>query len=475
MNKSVSGQNRTGTSSYVPDNFPSESLKNLKNAMELYRDLTEVDYSIFFELPVEDNAYDDFSNVKNDFCSYTCLSKEGSSKCRNQILKAGRQALDLGQPYVFVCYGGLVEWAVPIIQGKNYIGTAAAGRIRMEKADDEAREEMEEQFKSLGLDGDHGWKLYKELPYMTPHKVNKASSLLFAIICFQMESDKDLLENQKKLWAKRASFAETILEQKRARELALKPYLYISTDSGTAGNRQYSIFTDDEGSLTKESQLIKQEKELIGRIRLGDRSAAKKIINEILGDIFLNTGEDLSLTKARLLELLTSVGRAAIQRDAPGEVLFSLYQDAVSSLQDAGTFEDIYPLTADLFDRLMNTIYQSRDKDKYAPVLKALEYLKQHYAGDININHAANSVHLSPHYLSRLFKEELGITIIEYLTEIRLEAAKDLLVNTGLTINEVAGQVGYQDITYFSRLFKKRQGISPGEYRRWWKTAKNIK
>ncbi|MFY9424306.1 MAG: helix-turn-helix transcriptional regulator, partial [Bacillota bacterium] len=78
----------------------------------------------------------------------------------------------------------------------------------------------------------------------------------------------------------------------------------------------------------------------------------------------------------------------------------------------------------------------------------------------------AEAVHVSPFYLSHLFRDELGTTFVSYLTEVRLDKAKKLLKDTQLTIAEIAEKVGYSDASYFSRVFKKHVKVTPGRFRR---------
>ena len=78
----------------------------------------------------------------------------------------------------------------------------------------------------------------------------------------------------------------------------------------------------------------------------------------------------------------------------------------------------------------------------------------------------AQEVLFSPYYVSRLFKEELGLTFIEYLTKIRIDAAKRLLLETNMTVSEISDLVGYQDPSYFTKVFKKREGVTPTQFRR---------
>lgn len=88
-------------------------------------------------------------------------------------------------------------------------------------------------------------------------------------------------------------------------------------------------------------------------------------------------------------------------------------------------------------------------------------YLENHYKEEITLEKLAQDQFLSPTYLSKIFKEATGVSPINYLIEIRLKRAKDMLKNDNLTIKEVASAVGYQDAYHFSKSFKKLYGVSP--------------
>ena len=83
---------------------------------------------------------------------------------------------------------------------------------------------------------------------------------------------------------------------------------------------------------------------------------------------------------------------------------------------------------------------------------------------DISLDYCADHVNLSPSLLSKVFKDIVGLNFIDYLTNIRLSKAKELLVHTDMKINEIAETIGYKN-SYFNRLFKKHEGYTPGQYR----------
>lgn len=91
---------------------------------------------------------------------------------------------------------------------------------------------------------------------------------------------------------------------------------------------------------------------------------------------------------------------------------------------------------------------------------------QEHLAEDLSLSVLAEEFHLNPQYISQLFKNEIGVNFLSYLTNIRMEKAKKLLISTSLSIAEVADQSGYGDYRVFTKVFKKSEGITPSQYRR---------
>ena len=113
-------------------------------------------------------------------------------------------------------------------------------------------------------------------------------------------------------------------------------------------------------------------------------------------------------------------------------------------------------LKISLFERRVSAEAEQAQQEERA-ITGITRYLQQHLA---------EVFHLSPQYISQLFKNEIGVGFLAYLTSIRMEKAKKLLLATSLSIAEVAEQSGYGDYRVFTKVFKKAEGITPSQYRR---------
>ena len=106
------------------------------------------------------------------------------------------------------------------------------------------------------------------------------------------------------------------------------------------------------------------------------------------------------------------------------------------------------------------------------PIHGITRYLQEHLAEEVSLSVLAEEFHLSAQYISQLFKNEIGVGFLTYLTNIRMERAKQLLLSTPLSIAEVSEQSGYGDYRVFTKVFKKSEGVTPSQYRRDFITAK---
>ncbi len=106
------------------------------------------------------------------------------------------------------------------------------------------------------------------------------------------------------------------------------------------------------------------------------------------------------------------------------------------------------------------------EREGVGPVVgKVLRYIDAHYAEEVSLQRLAEIAYVHPVYLSRLFKEKMGMNFIDYLTKVRVENAERLLGNLALRIYDVSGLVGYDSPKHFSKVFREITGLTPKEYR----------
>ena len=122
-------------------------------------------------------------------------------------------------------------------------------------------------------------------------------------------------------------------------------------------------------------------------------------------------------------------------------------------------------------DRLKIALYENRkteeqDDQEERTITGIIRYLQEHLDKEISLNILADEFHLSSQYISQLFKSEIGVNFLAYLTSIRMERAKKLLLTTSLSIGEISEKCGYADYRVFTKAFKKEEGSTPSQYRR---------
>ncbi len=128
----------------------------------------------------------------------------------------------------------------------------------------------------------------------------------------------------------------------------------------------------------------------------------------------------------------------------------------------------VFQSFTELPDKYQECCQKMQDErvDLSVEIYEAVRYIEGNLTQRLTLNQVASSINLSPNYLSSLFKKELGVGFVDYITEKRVERAKELLENTGLKTYEVAQQAGFVDESYFSKTFKRLTGKRPSAFRK---------
>ena len=136
-----------------------------------------------------------------------------------------------------------------------------------------------------------------------------------------------------------------------------------------------------------------------------------------------------------------------------------MYQEIMELTEDN---IDIYAMNK--FEYLLKALRRRNTQNLSPTVKKAMHYMSEHFSENITLHDISNLVGVSVQYFSKIFKEEVGCNYVDWLNSLRINRAKELMESTQMTIKEVGFQVGYNDPNYFSRIFKRYEGIAPTEY-----------
>ncbi|MCQ6265901.1 response regulator [Fictibacillus sp. WQ 8-8] len=113
----------------------------------------------------------------------------------------------------------------------------------------------------------------------------------------------------------------------------------------------------------------------------------------------------------------------------------------------------------------VSSLNEHKEENSNETILSVTRFIQHHLQDKLTLKQLAERVYFHPQYLSRLFKQETGRTITEYITLKRIEKSKELLVNSKTSITDISQQCGFTDINYFSRVFSKMEGVPPKKYR----------
>lgn len=173
--------------------------------------------------------------------------------------------------------------------------------------------------------------------------------------------------------------------------------------------------------------------------------------------------QDLYLT----LTQIALVSRAAIRGGLPAETSYSLSDKYIQMLDQATSISEIKDISFRVMDDFIHRVHECRTQSDISdPIRQCADYISLHYAEDLNTEELASMIGYSGNYLSKKFKEEMHITLVQYITRTRIHHAVDMLRDHSLSIADISDSLGFTSQSYFGVQFRKYTGTTPGEFRR---------
>jgi AraC-like DNA-binding protein/ligand-binding sensor protein len=354
--------------------------------------------------------------------------------CQLKMLKAVEEAYRWGEGYITNCPLGLIMFAVPIVSEKKLIGGFLSGFAIFPEM---KKDFVEEILQNLGsfIESVDETKLKKlKLKVFSLKKVRENVSLLLMLTRRFHINDLYFLEDRK--------------EQ------------YI---------QQYKIanFLDD---LKKNKQdisrkILDKQDEIIQKVKLGDKTGAREILNEFLGSIFFDSGMNFEIIKVRIIELIVIISRTAIEAGVEVKELLGLNYSYLTELNKATDIDELLFKLNEILTNFINKVSATKDKKKKIKIRKMIEYINQNFTKKLTSEEIANTGGLSISRCLHLFKEETGLSLSQYIKKLRVDYAKYLLLNTDLSLADCAVETGFYDQSHFTKTFSQIERMTPSSFR----------
>jgi two-component system response regulator YesN len=208
-------------------------------------------------------------------------------------------------------------------------------------------------------------------------------------------------------------------------------------------------------------ELFGKDKQLVLNVRLGLKKEALQVIDEI-EEQFVTRYVTLKQVYVKVLEMFTLLNADLNMKDSDSWLRPDMLYERIQRLQTIkDIFDEIRPFVTGLIER----VNQHRESQQKQLMSKAIQFIEANYSRErLSLNDVAGEIHISPTYFSYIFKQEQHMNFSDFLLEIRMKKAKELLRLEDMKTYEVAERVGY-NAQYFSTIFKKHTGYSPSEFR----------
>ncbi len=209
---------------------------------------------------------------------------------------------------------------------------------------------------------------------------------------------------------------------------------------------------------------IHLEKKLFEAVEKGEVNNAVATARSFFEWMTENHPDSVMEIKTKILEFALWAEHLAYEKGGM-TYQFKSRQDYLPSVMGMTDYEQMKNWFVEKVMAACQNVLSKRAEKSGSIIETAKEYIRNNFSKDISLDDVSRVVNISPYYFSKIFKEDTGENFVEYVTNIRIEHAKELLETTEYSMKEICSMVGYSDPNYFSRSFKKHVGVTPTEFK----------
>jgi len=374
------------------------------------------------------------------YCKQFNTAEKEAFPCHEMHTNAIKEANKKGGAHIYQCSVGLIFWTSPI-----YTEGVFSGAIR-------------------------GAGFLNEKKKTVDFFLNANDTF---VMCNNEITNKELKER-----------VDSMPEADGEKVQSLAEMMQICAESLSSGSEDYHEIirrrTQQQEAIAKATEKLKaqygdnpvkagypleKEKQLLSALRKGDIDEAKKTLVDLLAILFFSNPGQFKYVQLRAIELVVLISRVEINPAKSGNLSMEINSLNLKMIQEAKTAEELVDILHLVVHSVSDNISSFRGIPHAAALRKAESFIMENFTRKISLKEIADVAGLSPPYFSTIFKEEMGENLSKYLNRQRVEKASRLLLETDMSLAEIASCCCFEDQSWFSKIFKAYTDISPGKYR----------
>jgi len=343
-----------------------------------------------------------------EHCGRDTAQTTGKSACSLMHMEAVNEARRLGGSYIYVCPAGLVFWTSPFYSGERFAGALLSGGVQGSQKNTD--------------------------------KVKALAQMM--LICADQISGMSFV--QKKITTRLVTpKPETAPEAKES-------------DVEKEKNQSNGI----------SAYPIDMERMLLASLRRGDNIEARKILVELLNTLHIDIKGNFQAFRLKAMELAVLLSRAVSDpKEIKNDIDLDTNNRYLKKIEESSNLKEVTEVLSVITERMSGKIFSFHGVRHFTALRKAERYIWENYTRKISLQEIAGVSGLSAPYFSTIFKEEMGENLSNYLNRLRVEKAAAMLATTSLPISGIAAACGFEDQSWFSKIFKNNTGYTPAKYR----------